>query len=320
MLILPISYDIMEAAGHVHTAKKAGVTIRPRDTIFAVQGANAFACVRMIKPRWARLCGCFVGKEFRGHGLGTALIAHRLEFIHNNTAAEIVDTFAFRKPLFLSLGFKEIKGFKIGTTQLRLTIDRGRDMLCKPGIKTRTLLKTERASVYHGDMSDCTFNVDMIASDPPWRQGNLSYWSHQAGIKQQWLFMHAMSRHFINPIVVYLKVGVPEASQWIDLLKQAGLNHIATWQTTYFGGVNAQIVAARKAWTVGLPRETESKQATTSIAAWAKMIGIETVADPCVGKGVMLAKFLKAGMHVIGVELIESRAATAAATAARNLC
>lgn len=119
MLISVIQFSVMESAGYIAMARKAGVTIRERDTIFTIEGALAFACVRMVHSRYARLCGCFVAPGYRNKGYGKALVLHRLEFIECETSAVIVDTYARRKNLFLSLGFNEIAGYKIGTTLLR---------------------------------------------------------------------------------------------------------------------------------------------------------------------------------------------------------
>lgn len=123
--ILQVPFDMLEKAGYVAEAKRAGVTIRATDRIFAVEGAAAFACIRKIRPRWMRLCGCYVRKDFRKLGYGKALVLHRIDYIQKYTAATVIDTYAFRKKLFLSLGFQEVAGYKIGTTLLRLKTNRG---------------------------------------------------------------------------------------------------------------------------------------------------------------------------------------------------
>lgn len=176
------------------------------------------------------------------------------------------------------------------------------------------LLRGERSIVAYGSHGLASFNVDMLAVDPPWRQGNLSYWSHQAGIEQRWIdFVAGMRKHFTAPIV-YLKVGLPESTEWIEALRSDGMTNILWWRTNYYAGKNAQIIAARF-HLVGLDHAqaaSDSPEATNRIAEWAARFGVSSVADPCVGKGVMLQKFMKAGMAVAGVELVRKRAEQAA--------
>lgn len=188
--------------------------------------------------------------------------------------------------------------------------------LVQPGLGVVRLVQSATAEMHHGSMADVTFFVDMIAADPPWRQGNLTFWSNKAGVSQQWLdFVRGMSRHFVAD-VVYLKVGVPESAQWIESLLAAGMRRCIWWETRYAGGRNAQIVAARSMDLTELTMEEESRSATTAIAKWAYGKGVRTVADPCTGNGLMLGKFLAAGMRVTGTELVEDRALRAA----KRLC
>jgi hypothetical protein len=173
--------------------------------------------------------------------------------------------------------------------------------------------KSSRASVYCGSMADAKLDAEMIACDPPWRQGNLSYWSHKAGVEQCWAeFVANLSRHF-SADLVYLKIGVPESIEWISRLRSAGHKRIAWWETGYSSGRNAQIVACRSLSLQNLPMEIESRAAASAVAKWAWDCGVRSAADPCVGNGLMLAKFAKLGMHVTGVELVPSRAEKATA-------
>lgn len=174
--------------------------------------------------------------------------------------------------------------------------------------------RSERSQVYHGSMSAASFRVDMLAVDPPWRQGNLSYWSHKAGIEQRWDgFVQTLAGHF-SCEAVYLKVGVPECADWVAILRSRGFR-VARWRTNYYAGENFQIVGCRAGRYSGC-RPTDSRKSTDAIAEWAAKRGISSVADPCVGVGKMLAKFMRRGMRVVGVELVESRAQQAA----RRLC
>lgn len=176
---------------------------------------------------------------------------------------------------------------------------------------------TDRAAVWHGNLTSFSFRVQMLAVDPPWRQGNLSYWSHKAGIEQRWdTFVVNMTQHFHAREVVYLKTGAPEVPAWEAALRGAGFRQIVSWPTHYYGGDNAQIVALRSRPPFPVPMREDSRAATTAIAAWAWKLGIMSVADPCVGLGKMLAKFLNQGLYVAGVELVESRANAAA----KRLC
>lgn len=119
-----ISFPIAEAAGLVELARKDRVTIKPTDQIFAVEGRRAVGCVRMIRRRLARLCGCWVHPDDRGKGLGEFLVRARIAYVERHTSAFALDTFAFRKQLFLSLGFEPRQGFRIGTTVLRKGVSR----------------------------------------------------------------------------------------------------------------------------------------------------------------------------------------------------
>lgn len=128
-MIVRATFEMVDAAGIVESARKDRVTIKPSDVIFVADGVRAVACVRMIghgrnRGRLARLCGCWVAKEYRGRGIGRDLVAARLRFIREDTAAAAVDTYAFSSRLFLSLGFEKRTSYKIGTTLLRLVIQR----------------------------------------------------------------------------------------------------------------------------------------------------------------------------------------------------
>jgi hypothetical protein len=177
------------------------------------------------------------------------------------------------------------------------------------------IAETVSAAVWHGDLAAFRFDVEMLASDPPWRQANLSYWSHKAGVRQRWVdFKESMTTHFKGRRIVYLKVGRPEAGEWIQVLNRCGFRDIRFWESRYYAGVNAQILAIKDPAlrSLELPMENESRAASTSIADWAASRGVQTVVDPCVGVGKMLRKFHLAGMRVAGVELIEARARSAA--------
>ena len=111
-----ISHEIADAAGLIAAARKDRVTIRATDQIFVFPGIRAVACVRMIRRKLARLCGCWVAPEERGKGIGKMLVCHRIAYLEQHTSVGMIDTFAFRKGLFLNLGFVEKRSFQIGTT------------------------------------------------------------------------------------------------------------------------------------------------------------------------------------------------------------
>lgn len=158
-------------------------------------------------------------------------------------------------------------------------------------------------------------DVDVLAVDPPWRQGNLSYWSHQAGIEQGWeRFKDEMSAvvERSKPKVIYLKTGVPEAYQWEALLIGLGYGGGIGWETSYYGGKNFQIVASPVLDLSYCPTMPESRSATTELAKWLGQCGMRSACDVCAGKGKMLKKFLDEGMNVVACELVETRAAECA--------
>lgn len=107
-------------------AEAAGdrVCIKPTDTVFVIDGVRAVACVRIIRRNLSRLCGCWVANEFRRTGIGSELVRARIAYIESHTGARAIDTYAFRRRLFLRLGFEERKSFKIGTTLLRKSVPR----------------------------------------------------------------------------------------------------------------------------------------------------------------------------------------------------
>lgn len=310
MKIFETDFDEVSSRGLVASAKAEGITIRRGDRIFSVQGEKAVGCLRMIGSGHARLCDCYVDGSSRGRGAGTALVLHRLNEAVRVPSVRVVDTYAFRSRLFISIGFEAVRSFSIGTTLLRWDIKSAELLVQSDGITQ--IGRSRMAEIYHGSMTMAEFHVDLIASDPPWRQGNLSYWSNRAGISQRWPdFVANMSRHF-SANAVYLKTGLPESEQWVSSLASAGMKHVIKWETRYSGGQNAQIVASRTVNLDELPMEEESRSASTAIAKWAFRFGLRTAADPCVGEGKMLDKFRVAGLRVAGVELIRDRAQRAA--------
>lgn len=321
--IITIPFDIAEASGIVAAAKKDRVTIKDGDTIFAVQGIRAVACVRFIRRKLARLCGCWVAKEHRGQGVGTALVKHRIDYIQNHTGALAIDTYAFNNRLFIDLGFEERAGFKIGTTLFRKQIARGQtitspdkqcSLLIKPPVAATKLGESLLSEVWVGSFYGVQLAAQMLAVDPPWRQGNLSYWSHKVGTEQVWdTFVNQMQAMVINSgfRLVYIKCGVPDAHDWRNALESIGMK-VVCWETTYYAGKNAQVLASNSLPIETCPQLPESKEATTAIAKWAALQQIETAADVCVGLGKMLKKFQAVGMRVVGIELNPDRAAVAA--------
>lgn len=181
----------------------------------------------------------------------------------------------------------------------------------------RLIAKSETATVYHGsfygaELSGC----DMLAADPPWRQGNLSYWSHRAGTEQRWeTFKRQMAQLFAGRECVYLKIGVPELPEWKEILHRGGFSHIHSWHTTYYAGNNAQLVGTISA-PISCDTPLKSVDATLAVAEWSLRQGWRTVCDPCVGLGKMAKKFLTTGFSVAGIELCEDRALQAA----KRLC
>lgn len=117
-----IPYDVMRPL--ISQAKKDRVTIKSTDLTFAIDGVRAVACVRFIRNRLARLCGCWISPEFRDQGIGKQFVLSRIAFIENHTSANAIDTFAFNSRLYLSLGFESRASFKIGTTLLRKVVNR----------------------------------------------------------------------------------------------------------------------------------------------------------------------------------------------------
>lgn len=117
-----IPYDILRPL--VSHAKRDRVTIKSTDLTFAIDGVRAVGCVRFIRNRLARMCGCWIAPEFRGKGFGRQFVISRIAFIEHHTSAKAIDTFAFNSSLYLSLGFELRANFKIGTSLLRKVIDR----------------------------------------------------------------------------------------------------------------------------------------------------------------------------------------------------
>lgn len=170
------------------------------------------------------------------------------------------------------------------------------------------------AEVYHGSFYGFHPEVDMIAVDPPWRQGNLSYWSHRAGVEQRWdTFVREMGHMLARVSHAYMKVGATEMREWISVLESLGFEHIDFWMTTYYAGENAQIIASRERFRAAPRKPEKSVDATFAAVDWARAAGVSATCDPCVGLGKMAKKFLDAGMYVVGVELCEDRAKKALA-------
>jgi hypothetical protein len=174
----------------------------------------------------------------------------------------------------------------------------------------RLVGRSETHEVWHGSFYGVSMHVDAIAADPPWRQGNLTYWSRQANTEQNWTrFVDELIALVVrsNPKVVYLKVGVPECGEWCSRLGKF-YGSMIQWETTYYGGKNAQIVASSMLPIGDIEQAEKSPEATNLIADWMRTQGIATVGDCCGGKGEMLNKFRKRGMRVVATELVESRA------------
>jgi hypothetical protein len=244
-----------------------------------------------------------------------------LEGIH--TAALAIDTYAFNQRLFKELGFEERAGYKIGTTLFRKQIARGQkitspeaqaSLIITPPIAATKMGHSLMSEVWVGSFDGVVLGSQMLAVDPPWRQGNLSYWSNKAGIAQNWdSFVNSMLAVVVNSgfRLVYIKCGVPDAVDWQKGLRSIGLQTVC-WETTYYAGRNAQVLASAAMPIEDCPQLPESKEATTAIAKWASLQQIDSAADVCVGLGKMLKKFQAVGMRVVGVELNPDRAKVAA--------
>lgn len=119
-----LSFEVASKQGIVADAKRDGVVVRSTDIIFTIQNIRSVACVRMIGKTRARLCGCWVDSGARERGAGTALVKARIAYIEKTTVARVIDTFAFSPKLFVHLGFKPTRFFKMGTTHLQRGVDR----------------------------------------------------------------------------------------------------------------------------------------------------------------------------------------------------
>ena len=152
----------------------------------------------------------------------------------------------------------------------------------------------------------------MLAVDPPWRQSHLTRFSNMAGVVQEWdSFICAMAATIDQSgfELIYIKCGLPELPEWEFMLKG---KRIVSWVTKYAGGVNAQLLASDSIDVSKCDQDSHSLVATSSVARFARLNGIKSVIDVCVGKGKMLKKFQQEGMSVAGIELCESRAREAA--------
>lgn len=152
--------------------------------------------------------------------------------------------------------------------------------------------------------------VDMISVDPPWRQGNLTYWSRKADREQRWDDFVPQLLSLCQTPHVHLKVGRPESDQWMAGLERCGYC-CARFETTYYAGLNAQVIASREA-TLPACCAVDSRDATMSVIEWATNLGVRTVYDPCIGLGKMAQKWQRHGATVFGTELVASRCRDAA--------
>lgn len=183
----------------------------------------------------------------------------------------------------------------------------------------KLIARCENAAVYNGSFYGIVLDdVDMVAVDPPWRQGNLSYWSHRAGTEQRWdVFKREMTKILAQVDHVYLKVGLKERDEWMSVVRDSlSMPFIATWETTYYAGKNAQILASRLSRVDNCHTPSTSPESANSVARWAALQSVESVCDPCVGLGKMAKKFRDTGAFVLGVELCADRAEKAA----KRLC
>jgi hypothetical protein len=105
-----------------------------------------------------------------------------------------------------------------------------------------------------------------------------------AGIVQEWSSFVQSMKSLIDESrfeLIYIKCGVKELPEWESVVK--GMRSVS-WVTDYSGGVNAQLLASDSIDVSKCNQDTHSLVATSTVARFARLHGIESVVDVCVGK------------------------------------
>jgi hypothetical protein len=116
--LAPLSYPLVSP--FLDSLQEECVSFRSGDQIYGVLQADylfVVGCLRRMNPIRMRLCGAWVAPLVRGRGWGEECLRYRLA--HIPADIQVIDTFAFRARLYLSLGFVAGRQYKIGTTYLR---------------------------------------------------------------------------------------------------------------------------------------------------------------------------------------------------------
>lgn len=164
--------------------------------------------------------------------------------------------------------------------------------------------------------------ADVVYTDPPWGQANLSYWLNKAGVAAAERRFDPFIEAFVQAIrdagarYVFLEMGVKWVDKALRCLGDYGYRHYETWATQYRSGSKILPTTLTFAYEPGeaLPDFVELPESRMGLplVKWAigcmNRGGVRIVLDPCSGVGPFTGLACHAhGLIFRGVEINRDR-------------
>lgn len=157
--------------------------------------------------------------------------------------------------------------------------------------------------------------ADIVYSDPPWGQGNLTYWRTHNGERERVSWVDFIGT-FCAAVVAHAKPGahvfVEMGERWVDemaaIFEALGLPESQRWRCFYSNPKLPNVL-----WYSG-PGTTANPSGMSGVAMTAHVLrSVATVGalvlDPCCGKGMTGRTAMRLGMRFAGNELNPKRLA-----------
>jgi hypothetical protein len=177
---------------------------------------------------------------------------------------------------------------------------------------------------YHGSLFDVlplvAHKIDHIYTDPPWTRGNLTYFENVAEVGRSDQTFQTWLRKYVSTLSsvkghVFIEMGKGHISDLAKEVEQQGGQVFNSFTTSYYGGNPNCVCYCSFGDTAPLDIDLEGlpgPQVAKTISYALAQDGI-TVADPCLGTGMMATWLLGESIQkqqfpsFIGIELSSMR-------------
>lgn len=154
--------------------------------------------------------------------------------------------------------------------------------------------------------------ADLLFVDPPWNLGNLNSFYTKAGRSDYCQdfsdFASVLFRRIaeIGPLTAYIEIGNQAVNEWAERLAQQ-YPYVQRWPVVYYRKYPTNLL--RGSLTGPASYDYTGVDEARCIQLLAEMEDYQTIADPCMGRGLVGLAAYHAGRRFVGTELNKRRLA-----------